>query len=249
MLNRYSVNKNDYIAVYDSGIGGLNVLKLLKKYMPYENYLYFGDNKNAPYGNLKSEGLLKLATKNVKTLENYGIKCVVLACNTLSTVCYEKLAKRFKLKFIKTLPPIKHNFYNDKTYLICTANTAKSAYVKKYKASVKVVPALTLASKIENNVFNLNKVDDVIFKHLKSKDVSTLILGCTHYAFLLSKFLKELNDVQIIQPEYLTMLYLNEFLNENNLKNNSSFDGKIRFIGENAFYNRYVYENFCLKKG
>lgn len=249
MFNYNSVNKNDYIAVYDSGIGGLNVLKLLKKYMPYENYLYFGDNKNAPYGNLKSESLIKLAIKNVKTLENYGIKGVVLACNTLSAVCYEKLIKRFKLKFIQTLPPLKYNFYDDKTYLICTANTAKSNFVKKYKGSVKVMPALTLASKIENNVFALNKVDDALFKHLSQKQVGTIILGCTHYAFLLSKFVKEFNGVQIIQPEFLTMLKLNEFLSENNLKNDTSYDGKIRFIGENAYYNRYVYENFCLKKG
>ena len=247
MINIKNLNKNDYIAVYDSGIGGLNVLKLLKKYMPYENYLYFGDNSNAPYGNLNNETLIKLSVKNVKNIEQYGIKAIVLACNTLSTVCYEKLIKRFKLKFIQTLPPIKNNFYNEKTYLVCTKNTAKSNFVKKYKKAVKVLPAPQLATKIEKGIFNLNKVNDDIFNFLPKQDISVLILGCTHYCFLLNKFTKALPNVQIVQPEYLSMLALNDFLSENNLKNQSSVDGKIHFIGENAYYNRYVYENFCLK--
>lgn len=248
MINHKSVNKSDYIAVYDSGIGGLNVLKLLKKYLPYENYLYFGDNSNAPYGNKKSDKLIKLSIKNVKNFENYGLKAVVLACNTLSTVCYEKLSKHFKLKFIKTLPPLKDYFFNDLTYLICTLNTSKSKFVKKYKHKVKILPAISLASNIERNVFNLKKVDDQIFNQLSKQKVKTLILGCTHYAFLLDKFVKLLPNAQIIQPEFFSMLALNDFLTENDLKNNASVDGKILFIGQNANYNRYVYENFCLKK-
>ena len=155
--------------------------------------------------------------------------------------------KRFKLKFIQTLPPIKNNFYNEKTYLVCTKNTAKSNFVKEYKKAVKVLPAPQLATKIEKGIFNLNKVNDDIFNFLPKQDISVLILGCTHYCFLLNKFTKALPNVQIIQPEYLSMLALNDFLSENNLKNQSSVDGKIHFIGENAYYNRYVYENFCLK--
>lgn len=248
MINGKNINKNDYIAVYDSGIGGLNVLKLLKKYMPYENYLYFGDNSNAPYGNLDNEMLTKLAVKNVKNLEQYGIKAVVLACNTLSTVCYEKLIKRFKLKFIKTLPPLKNNYYDAKTYLICTQNTSKSNFVKKHKKNVKVVATPYLATKIEKSVFNLNKVNDDVFKLLKKQDINRLILGCTHYAFLLKKFKNALPNAQIILPEYQTMLALNDYLSQNNLKNNTCEDGKIQFIGENTYYNRYVFENFCQKK-
>ncbi len=247
MKNSKSVNNGDYIAVYDSGIGGLNVLKLLKKYLPYENYLYFSDSANAPYGNKKSELLNKLAIKNVKSFEPYGIKAVVLACNTLSAVCYEKLVKRTKIKFIKTLPPIKNGYYGEKTYLICTFNTANSTFVKKNKGSVKVLPALNLASKIERDIFSLNSIEDEIFTTLKSKKPSTLILGCTHYAFLLKKFKKLLPNTQIIQPEFCTMLSLNDFLNENGLKNNSTSDGKILFIGESANFNRYVYQTFCLK--
>ncbi len=248
MINSKNIDKNDYIAVYDSGIGGLNVLKLLKKFMPYENYLYFGDNSNAPYGNLNNETLIKLSIRNVKNIEQYGIKAIVLACNTLSTVCYEKLAKRFKLKFIKTLPPLKNNFYDNKTYLICTANTAKSKFVKMYKKCVKVLPTPLLATKIEKSIFNLNEVNDDAFKFLSKQDINTLILGCTHYAFLIKKFIKILPNAQIIQPEYLSMLALNDYLTENSLKNDTSEDGKICFIGENAYYNRYIYENFCQKE-
>ncbi len=248
MLNNKKVNKNQYIAVYDSGIGGLNVLKLLKQYLPYENYLYFGDNQNAPYGNKSPRSLTKLAIKNIKELQKYGVKGVVLACNTLSTVSYKKLKKRFKIKFIKTLPPIKDNFYNDATYLICTQNTANSKFVKKHKNNIKVMPAIDLATKIEHNVFNLKTLSDDVFEKLKKANVNTLILGCTHYAFLLKRFYNALPNVQIVQPEYLSMLSLNEFLNTFDLKNNSCYDGKIEFIGQNALYNKSVYENFCLKK-
>ena len=75
---------NQYIAVIDSGIGGISVLRELIKSFPCEKFLYFGDNKNTPYGNKSKRDLLNLAIHNINILKSYPIKAIVLACNTLS---------------------------------------------------------------------------------------------------------------------------------------------------------------------
>ena len=75
---------NRFIAVLDSGVGGLSVLSVLEKKFPNERFLYFGDNGNAPYGNRSKQNLLSITLKNIDYIKSYDVKAIVVACNTLS---------------------------------------------------------------------------------------------------------------------------------------------------------------------
>lgn len=152
-----------YVAIIDSGIGGLSVLSELKKRLPNESFIYFGDNKNAPYGCRKERDLLCLTMRSLQELKKYPLKCVVLGCNTLSTTIMRELCYyNPEIKFFGTYPPVEINkIRNRKVLLLCTKNTAKN-----YKTSdnLCVLPMCNLAIDIERNIFDLSKVD--FYKHV-----------------------------------------------------------------------------------
>ena len=118
--------KEKFIAILDSGLGGLSVLKELKTLMPNENYLYFGDNENLPYGNKSKRKLLEIAFDNVNKLNKYDIKALVLGCNTLSTNVFFELEKLFKFPVYAVFPPVeKCLIEGKKTVLLSTKRTAE----------------------------------------------------------------------------------------------------------------------------
>ena len=92
-----SLNNTDNrpIALFDSGVGGLTVFQKIKKLLPDENYLYFGDTKNMPYGEKTEEQLIEYADKIFKFFETKNAKAVVMACNTTSAITYEKLKNNY----------------------------------------------------------------------------------------------------------------------------------------------------------
>lgn len=86
---------NGYVAVIDSGIGGFSVLSEMLKIMPNENYIYFGDNQNAPYGNRTNSDLFSITMQNLMYLHTFNIKAIVFGCNTISTNLLSKVAYYF----------------------------------------------------------------------------------------------------------------------------------------------------------
>ena len=96
------------IGVFDSGIGGLTILDELKNILPNENYFYFGDSKNNPYGQKTDEELEKIVDEIVKDLIKRGAKIIVVACNTATAKCIESLRKKFpEMIFVGTEPAVK----------------------------------------------------------------------------------------------------------------------------------------------
>ena len=89
---------NSPLAFFDSGVGGLTVFDKVKKLLPNENCLYFGDTKNMPYGEKNEEQLIEFADNIFKFFEEKGAKAVIMACNTTSAVTYEKLKDKYKFK-------------------------------------------------------------------------------------------------------------------------------------------------------
>ena len=96
------------IGMFDSGIGGLTVLDVLKELVPNEDYLYYADNKNNPYGEKSDEELLKICCKVVDYLIDNNCRIIVIACNTATTKCMKKLREIYKdIIFVGTVPAIK----------------------------------------------------------------------------------------------------------------------------------------------
>ncbi len=173
------------ILVFDSGIGGLNVLFRLKTAFPYIDFYYLSDFKNAPYGAKTLEKLFSLAETAIKPfIENFS--AVVLACNTLTTNCLNFLQARFKKPFFGVRPNIGE--VKGETLLLCTSLTA--AATKKFLGKnkhVTVVAPEGWVEAIEREPFPKNF--SFFKKSLPEKKFDCVFAGCTHFIFL-SEFLK-----------------------------------------------------------
>ncbi len=241
-----------YVAIMDSGIGGLSVLAELKKRLPNESFIYFGDNKNAPYGCKSERELLSLTMENLQTLKRYPLKCVVLGCNTLSTTIMRELCYyNPEIKFFGTYPPVEINqIRNRKVLLICTSNTAK-----KYKASdnVCVLPTKNLACDIERNIHHLSKIDfskHVIdaFNDFYGKNLSNNPLTAND-AQLTTKNLKMIFDHRLRYFEVVILGCTHYFFIKNKIFDH--FRPRIILGGESFTANKvkqYLQNNKMLKK-
>ncbi|MBO4262516.1 MAG: aspartate/glutamate racemase family protein, partial [Clostridia bacterium] len=171
------------VAIYDSGAGGLCLLKKLVEKYPYENFVYFSDHENFPYGNKDKERLLALAKKNVNTIMSFCPKEIIFACNTLSTAALSEYSN-FCVKVSGVLPFVPSG---EKTLLLCTSATAASERVRSLKAEnadIFVAVMDGLADEIEEWIRGGNKPD--VYRRLSGlkKDYECVSLGCTHYTHL-----------------------------------------------------------------
>ena len=158
--------KNGYIAVFDSGIGGISLLNALVDAMPYERFLYFGDNDNAPYGNKNKAELLRLAINGVELLKGYEIKGLVLACNTLSTSCIKEISEYIGVKTFGVFPPVERCAFRGEKTLVLSFVLNKLYTFTKNGRMVKV----------GTNSFYVQNVLKYISEHF-SEDIDTAILA------------------------------------------------------------------------
>ena len=182
-----------WILVMDSGIGGSWTLKCLQNLMPSENFLFFMDKLNAPYGNKPFEQLNKIVAKNVKKIrEKYQIKMIVLACNTVSCVCYDRLKEQnADLPIVKIQPQVDiKKFAGKPTLILATDNTAKFSKVvleATKQNNIFIESFGTLAKQIDENQDNFDAILPFLEQNLskyKQMHIQNIVLGCTHYNFI-----------------------------------------------------------------
>ena len=146
------------IGVFDSGIGGVTVLREIKKVLPYENYIYFSDSKNNPYGDKTDKEIIKRCEEIVNILINKKVKCIVIACNTASAKCADSLRKKYsKIPIIAIEPAYKMVYdysYNNETLIMATKGTIESEkfnllYNKYNNYKTKILACMGLADVIE----------------------------------------------------------------------------------------------------
>ena len=229
------------IGIFDSGIGGLNVLYRAKTILPNENFIYLGDNLNAPYGNKSILELKSLAKSNIETLCKLNSKVICVACNTLSTSIYEYLKDISPVPIIPTVP-VNISKGSDIATLIATPNTIKSDYVKENFKNVYKLPLPFLAGEIEKYIFTPSKINIQHDMRGLNFDTNLIILGCTHYSFI-KKSIKTITGVKVVDTLDHTVNLLAQTLKNNNLLNENG--GKITFVGDNKEYNLSVF-NSCL---
>ena len=227
---------NGYIAILDSGIGGFSCLAQAAKRLGCERFLYFGDNKNAPYGNKTKAELYALMRKNLAEIFKYDVKAVIVGCNTLSVSVLPLVAPAYKQPFFGVYPPIEEK--RGKTFLFATPVTC-ARYAKSRK--ITVFPLKDLAADIERNKNDLSKVD--INKHvggINETFADTLILGCTHYFFVKQQFIDHFCPHKVVSGEEFTAKRLKRYLvRSGNTSKNKEFT--VDFIGENAEENYNFY--------
>jgi len=234
--------KEKPIGVFDSGIGGLTVLKALKKLMPKENFIYFGDTARVPYGNKSPKTIVNYSIENTAFLVSKGIKALVVACNTSSCYSIETLKRKFNIPVIGVVKPasLKAVLVSKRKQIgvIGTTSTINSGKYKEeiFKFYKKYYPYLNGKLKIyqkacplfvplvEEGLHNSNiayQTANLYLNELKGK-VDTLVLGCTHYPLLKGVIQDILPNVKIIDSAYQTALALRNFLIKFNLLNDKN---------------------------
>ena len=185
---------NNPIGFFDSGVGGLSLLRHAVAVLPSENYIYFGDNKNAPYGTKSEDEILRLTLEAVDFLLLQNIKALVLACNTATSAAAKHLRERLSIPVIGVEPALKPA-YERRTdgQIIVLATNATLRQEKfhilmgKYGKDAVCVPGSGIVELIERGIFNGDEVDallrSILGEHLKVK-TDFIVLGCTHYSFI-----------------------------------------------------------------
>lgn len=197
------------VGVFDSGIGGLSVLSELEKVLPNEDFYYYGDSLNNPYGEKSDEELFKITSGVVDYLINKGCKLIVIACNTATTRCMKYLREKYQdITFVGTVPAIKvacdKEFKN--TLVMATPATIESERTselirdnKRENQNIYLVSCPGLAKAIEDK--DSGQIEEILkntFKDYKDKNIDSIVLGCTHYPFIKKEILKELPGVSLI---------------------------------------------------
>ena len=199
---------NRPVGVFDSGIGGLTVLREIWKTVPEESTIYFGDNSRSPYGTKSRSTIIRYSLQNMKFLESKDVKMIVVACNTASAYAYEELKKRANVPVVEVVTPgadvACRATKNGKIGIIATKGTISTGVYKKavedraqelgmknieiYQQACPLFVSLAEEGWWDKEVTKLTAEE--YLKPLKEAGVDTLVMACTHYP-LLSKVIKE----------------------------------------------------------
>ncbi len=187
---------NNYIGVFDSGVGGISVLRQLKKVLPNERYLYFGDSANAPYGTRPVEEIRALTLAVAEKLVRQDIKALVIACNTATSAALEALRKAYPDLIVVGIEPAlalaARQFPGGHVGVLATPATLKGQRFldskTKYEKQCRItpLPAPGLMDLVEAGKYDSPEADALLRTFLdpyKGK-LDGLVLGCTHYPFV-----------------------------------------------------------------
>lgn len=229
---------NRPVGVFDSGIGGLTVLKRLQQLCPNENYIYFGDYKNLPYGEKSKEELLSIIKKIFDFFESKNVKAVVMACNTSSAQVYEEFKDSYSFKLFPIIQAASASIALDKEIkkigILATKSTINSQmYSKSLKKTNPSLETIEMAcpqwvSIVENKVVDFDE-DEVLLKHLKPVlefKPDKIILGCTHYPYLIDRLKKYAPREMFLNPADSFSACISKDLK----KNSSSQKGETEFF-------------------
>ncbi len=232
------------IGIFDSGIGGLTVLKEVSREIPAEEVVYFGDTARVPYGTKSKETITKFSFENIHFLQNFNVKIVIVACNTASSLSLEALKQKFDLPIIGVIEPGARSAIqmtkNGRVGVIGTKATISSgAYensLKRLDASVKVYSQACplFVPFAEEGWFDgdvVSKVARAYLDGMKSFKIDTLILGCTHYPLLAKVIQKTLGRrVKLVNSAEETAKEAAKLLVESGLCTEKKKNGpKLRF--------------------
>lgn len=201
------------IGLFDSGVGGLSVLSAIVKSGIKDNFIYFGDTKNVPYGTKTKEEILSYTREIMRFFVKKGVDCAIMACNTSSALVYDELCAEFsdKIKIFPLIQSVAPFFKCEKETIgvMATSATVKSfAYTREIKKLNKEAEVFELECQdfvriVENRLYD----DPDALKYIKEKaerlknaGCKKVILGCTHFPYLVSVLSKFVPEIEFIDP-------------------------------------------------
>ncbi len=234
---------NRAIGVFDSGLGGLTCVKEIMELMPNEEVVYFGDTGRVPYGTRSPGTITKYVESDINFLRTFDIKMIVIACGTASSIALETAKGRFSEPIIGVVKPAAAAAVAaTKTGSIGVLGTPGTINSGKYLDELKSLNPKTLVTSVAcpmfvplvENGYADHKATYLIaeeyLKPLKSANVDTVILGCTHYP-LLKKVISDImgEGVTLIDAGYETAYEVKKYLEENDMQAESTHSKPYRF--------------------
>ncbi|MBW9153431.1 glutamate racemase [Clostridium estertheticum] len=232
-------NRERPIGFFDSGVGGISVLKESLKVLPNEDFVYFGDSLNAPYGIKNVNEVRKLTFKAVDFLLEKGVKVVVIACNTATSAAIDALRRQYKdIPIIGIEPALKPAVEVSRGKSVIIMATPMTLTEKKFDNLMKLynkevdiipLPCAGLVELIENGIIDGDEINEYLkgkLKEFSHLDVAAIVLGCTHYPFIKKELIKIVGEKTIIIDGSIgTVNQLKRQLNCNNLLNEKKTKG------------------------
>lgn len=209
------MTNSNLIGLLDSGVGGLSVLDEFVKIMPNNDYIFFGDTKNVPYGTKTPQEIFNYTKNILDFFIEKGVKTAVFACNTTSAVAYEELKKHFqnKIKIFPLIQTVAQSAIdglreNDCVAILATKATINSKKyeeeIKKHNSNIEVIgiDCTGFVEIVENRLYDDKSAHELIKSKLaiaQRKNAKRIILGCTHYPYLINIF-KQILNVEYFNP-------------------------------------------------
>ena len=234
---------NNPIGLFDSGVGGTSIWKEIHQLLPYENTIYLADSLNAPYGNKSKEEIISLSVKNTELLLEKGCKIIVVACNTATTNAITVLRERFRVPFIGIEPAIKPAALQSKSKsigILATKGTLNSELfslaTKEFTKDIMITEVIGegLVPLIEKGALLSSEISSLLEKFLKpmlANNIDHLVLGCSHYPYLIPQLTKLLpNNIKIIDSGEAVAKQTKSIILKNKLQKKASNQPDLQFI-------------------
>lgn len=233
------------IGVFDSGQGGLSVLRALYQIIPNENYVFYGDSKNAPYGIKSPEEVYQLSKNIVDLLiDKYNVKAIVIACNTATSVAAQQLREEYDIPIIGLEPAIKpavKTFPDGKIIVMATpltlSGTKFNHLVNSLHSDAQIikVPAPQLVKFVERDELDTAEIKDYLHRILDEYlPVDAIVLGCTHFPFAQKAIQEIAGTVSFFDGSWGAARHLKNQLEKNNeLIHANDHKGVIEFLNSN----------------
>ncbi len=227
--------KENPIGIFDSGIGGLTVVKKIDSFLPNEHFVYFGDTARVPYGSKSNSTVIDYSIQNTNFLLKKNVKMVIVACNTASSIAIPALEEKFHIPIIDMIEPgtrmALEKTRSGRIGVIGTYATINNkAYSKELfkldsKLQIFEKPCPLFVPLAEEGLIDhpaTKLIAEEYLKELRNLKIDTLILGCTHYP-ILSKVIQETigEDVKLIDSGVAASILVEKYLKELNLNNDT----------------------------
>jgi len=235
------------IGVFDSGVGGLTVVRELIRQLPGENILYFGDTARVPYGSKSPDTIIHFSRQIVRFLLERGVKLIVVACNTASALALETIRQEFDVPILGVVEPGARAAANaTKTHKVGVVGTEATVRSGIYRRIIQGLDsgievqekACPLFVPLVEEGFKEHHVTDEIIAYylesMKHSEIDAMILGCTHYPLLRSRIKAYMGEkIQIVNPAYETAMDIKSLLQQKDLLN-SQIQGQYSFFVSDA---------------
>lgn len=234
--------KSRPIGIFDSGVGGLTVLRQIQNIIPREDIIYFGDTARVPYGNKSKQTVIKFSTENAHFLAKRKVKMIVVACNTSSSFSLEHLRGIFNIPIVGVIEAgvsmalqVSHSM---RIGVIGTKSTiASESYqkeIRRMNRSAKLYSSSCplFVPLVEEGILHGKVVSEAIKMYLrdfKTRKIDTLILGCTHYPLLKPEIANYLKGITIVDSANAVAQYTKSILTEQRLLNDQKKQAREEF--------------------